>query len=57
LPTITEEQDEKFNYSVPRSDYIDFVEKNHKLQVMPKEMRKDLRPLKSEIGKPEPTLQ
>jgi hypothetical protein len=39
MPPITEELDEKFNHSVPRSEYINFVKKNKELTVMPKEMR------------------
>jgi len=51
MPPITEELDEKFNQCIPRKDYIKFVNKNPSLVVMPKEMRKDLKPLKSEIVK------
>lgn len=39
MPKITEKLDEKFNNSVPRSEYIDFIKKNPKLRVMPKEYR------------------
>jgi hypothetical protein len=42
MPPITEDLDENFNNSVPRSEYINFIKENPTLTVMPRELRLDL---------------
>jgi hypothetical protein len=49
MPPITEDLDENFNNSVPRSEYINFIKENPTLTVMPRELRLDLPELECDV--------